>query len=114
TDSFAECLMRLDEAQRQERFRQDQYQLQLKLYQKQMADYEAQKKELEREKNGRLLMALGNSIMNPQQQSSGNGSSQQMPVAPTPPAIQNYTIRRADGSVVYCSYNAATGYMSCR
>ncbi len=114
TDAFSECLMRLDEAQRQEQIRHEQYQMQLKQYQKQIADYEARKKELERERNGRLLMALGLSIMNPQQQPLRPASSQQMPLAPTPPIIQNYTVRKADGSTVYCTYNAATGYMSCR
>jgi hypothetical protein len=119
SDSFAQCLMQLDEAQRQAVFQQQQYELQLQQYRQRLAEYNAQQEELEREKsrrNGQVLMALGLGISTGQPFTnylSPNTSPIQKPSPPSQPVIQNYTIRKANGSQVYCSFNSNTGYMSC-
>lgn len=44
----------------------------------------------------------------------GYSVSRPPPVAPTAPIPQNYTIRTPNGTQVYCYYDPAASYMSCR
>lgn len=127
TSDFGQCLMQLDQAQRQSEFQQQQYQLQLAQYQQQVAVYNAQQEEIRREKNrrqGEILMRMSQGMLNSRSPSllggiadgfaAVNGTPIPQPVPPPPPVSQNYTIRTPNGNQVYCNYNSTSGYMSCR
>jgi hypothetical protein len=127
TTQFGQCLMQLDDAQRQAQLQQQQYDLQLAQYQQQVASYNAQQAAIKREKNrrqGEALMRMSQGVLNSRSPSllgniadgfaAANGTPIPQPVAPTPPILQNYTVRMPNGNQVYCNYNSALGYMSCR
>lgn len=127
TRDFGQCLMQLDQAQRQAEFQQQQYQLQLAQYQQQVAAYNAQQEAIKRERNrrqGEALMRMSQGVLNSRSPSllgnladgfaAVNGAPIPQPVPPPPPAVQNYTIRMPNGNQVYCNFNSTAGYMSCR
>lgn len=127
TTQFGQCLMQLDDAQRQAELQQQQYNLQLAQYKQQVAAYNAQQEEIRREKNrrqGEMLMRMSQGMLNSRSPSllggiadglaAANGTPIPQPVPPPPPASQNYTIRMPNGTQVYCNYNSTLGYMSCR
>lgn len=127
TADFSQCLIQLDDAQRQAELQQRQYNLQLAQYQQEVAAYNAQQEEIRREKNrrqGEMLMRLSQGVLNSRSPSllgnladgfaAVNGTPIQQPVPPNPPVLQNYTVRMPNGNQVYCNYNSASGYMSCR
>ena len=135
TTPFAQCQMDLDAAQRQAEGQQQQYQLQaqqyqleVQQYQQQVAGYEAQAAAIKKERDRRkweMLARVGAGMMSSNSPSFLGGLSDGMaagaglpvrppPVAPPPPIVQNYTIRTPTGAQVYCSYNSAARYMSCR
>lgn len=127
TTQFGQCLMQLDDAQRQAQFQQQQYELQLAQYQQQVASYNAQQAAIKREKNrrqGEALMRMSQGVLNSRSPSllgniadgfaAANGTPIPQPVPPMPPILQNYTVRMPSGNQVYCNYNSALGYMSCR
>lgn len=129
TTQFGQCLMQLDDAQRQAELQQQQYQLQLAQYQHELTVYEAQQKAIKEERDRRkwaMIGRLGAGMANSTSPSflgalneglaAANGVpiSPPVPVAPQPPASQNYTIRLPSGNQVYCNYNSFSGYMSCR
>lgn len=124
---FGQCLLQLDEAQRQAQLQQQQYNLQLAQYQQQLAAYNAQQDAIKRERNrrqGELLMRMGAGMVNSKSPTlmggiadgiaAANGAPISQPIPPSPPAVQNYTIRMPSGTQVYCNYNALANYMSCR
>lgn len=125
TTQFGQCLMQLDDAQRQAELQQQQYNLQLAQYQQQVAAYNAQQEEIRREKNrrqGEMLMRMSQGMLNSRSPSllggladgfaAVNGTPIPQPVPPAPPSSQNYTIRMPNGDQVYCHYSG--NYMSCR
>jgi hypothetical protein len=127
TTQFGQCLMQLDVAQRQAQLQQQQYELQLAQYQQQVASYNAQQAAIKREKNrrqGEALMRMSQGVLNSRSPSllgniadgfaAVNEAPIPQPVLPTPPISQNYTVRMPNGNQVYCNYNSALGYMSCR
>jgi hypothetical protein len=127
TTDFGQCLMQLDEAQRQAQLQQQQYELQLAQYQQQVAAYNAQQEEIKRERNrreGEALLRMSQGVLNSRSPSilgvladgfeAVNGTPLPPPVAPSPPVAQNYTIRMPNGKQVFCYYNSMAGYMSCR
>lgn len=127
TTQFGQCLMQLDDAQRQAELQQQQYNLQLAQYQQQVAAYNAQQEEIRREKNrrqGEALMRMSQGLLYSRSPSllggladgfaAVNGTPIPQPVPPVPPSSQNYTIRMPNGNQVYCNYNVAASYMSCR
>lgn len=127
TTQFGQCLMQLDNARQQAELQQQQYNLQLAQYQQQLAAYNAQQEEIRREKNrrqGEMLMRMSQGVLNSRSPSllgnladgfaAVNGTPIQQPVPPNPPVLQNYTVRMPNGNQVYCNYNSASGYMSCR
>jgi hypothetical protein len=127
TNQFGQCLMQLDTAQRQAESQQQQYQLQLAQYQQQVAAYNAQQAEIRRERNrrqGEALMRMSQGMLNSRSPTllggladgfaAVNGTPIPQPVPPMPPSSQNYTIRTPNGDQVYCNYNVAARYMSCR
>ena len=125
---FSQCLMQLDDAQRQAQLQQQQYELQVQQYQQQVAAYNAQQEEIRRERNrrqGEALMRMSQGMLNSRSPTLLGGIADgfaavngtppmQQPIPPSPPAIQNYTIRTPNGDQVYCSYSSASGYMNCR
>lgn len=127
TSQFGQCLMQLDDAQRQAQLQQQQYELQLAQYQQQVVSYNAQQAAIKREKNrrqGEALMRMSQGVLNSRSPSllgniadgfaAANGTPIPQPVPPMPPILQNYTVRMPSGNQVYCNYNSALGYMSCR
>lgn len=123
TTQFGQCLMQLDDAQRQAELQQQQYNLQLAQYQQQVSIYNAQQKAIKEEKErrkNRYMMELGLRMMGGQSFSdaslemNGLGNLIPKPIEPQPPAFQNYTIRTPSGNQIYCNYNVAASYMSCR
>jgi hypothetical protein len=127
TAEFGQCLMQLDETQRQAQIQQQQYELQLAQYQQQVAAYNAQQEEIKRERNrrqGEALLRMSQGMLNSSSPtllggmadgfSAVNGGPVTQPVAPLPPPNQNYTIRLPNGIQVYCNYNAIGSYLSCR
>jgi hypothetical protein len=127
TTQFGQCLMQLDDAQRQAELQQQQYNLQLAQYQQQVAAYNAQQEEIRREKNRRqaeMLMRMSQGMLNSRSPTflggladgfaAVTGNPIPQPVPPMPPSSQNYTIRAPNGDQVYCNYNVAASYMSCR
>lgn len=127
TTAFANCLMELDRAKAQAEYAQQQYQLQYQQYQQQIAAYNAQQEAIQRERRrrqGEALMRMSQGMLNSRSPTllggladgfaAVNGTPLPQPVAPQPPAVQNYTIRLPSGHQVYCNYNSMSGYMSCR
>lgn len=127
TAEFGQCLMQLDDTQRQAQIQQQQYELQLAQYQQQVAAYSAQQDEIKRERNrrqGEALLRMSQGMLNSSSPtllggmadgfSAVNGAPVAQPVAPLPPSNQNYTIRLPNGVQVYCNYNAIGSYLSCR
>jgi hypothetical protein len=133
TDAFSQCVMQLNQVKQQAQFEQRQYELQVAQYQQQVTAYqqelamqqEAIKKERERRK-WEMIGRIGAGMMNSTSPtflgglsdgiSAGNGYpvSRPAPVPPLAPVSQNYTIRLPNGEQVYCNYNTAASYMSCR
>ena len=127
TTAFASCLMELDRAKVQAQYAQQQYQLQYQQYQQQIAAYNAQQEAIQRERRrrqGEALMRMSQGMLNSRSPTllggladgfaAVNGTPLPQPVAPQPPAVQNYTIRLPSGNQVYCNYSSVSGYMSCR
>jgi hypothetical protein len=129
TQAFGQCLMQLDQIQQQAMLAERQHQLQLAQYQQQVAAYEEQQKAIKKEKDRRKWEAIGRlgaGMANSTSPSflgalnEGLAAANGYPIAkppalpPSPPAIQNYTIRDPNGNQIYCSYNTAARYMSCR
>lgn len=129
TQAFGQCLMQLDQIQQQALLAERQHQLQLAQYQQQVAAYEEQQRAIKKEKDRRKWEAIGRlgaGMANSTSPSflgalnEGLAAANGYPIAkppalpPSPPAIQNYTIRGPDGNQIYCSYNTAARYMSCR
>lgn len=125
TGEFGQCLLQIDQAQRQAEIAQQQYEMQVAQYQQQQAAFEAQQDAIKKERDRRkweMLARLGAGMANSRSPSflgafneglaAANGVQIDRPVAPPPPPSQNYTLRLPNGNQVYCSYNA--GYMSCR
>ena len=126
TQPFAQCLLQLDQMKQQAEYQQQQYQFQQQLYQQQQAAYEAQAQEVEKERQRRKWaalarlgfgMAASNSPTFIGGVNDGLASASGMPVSrptpPSPPPIQNYTIRTASGNQVYCTYNTAAALVTC-
>ena len=116
TQAFGQCLMQLDQIQQQAMLAERQHQLQLAQYQQQV------KKDEFWSAVGRMGAGMANSTspsflgaLN-EGLAAANGYPIAKPPAlpPSPPAIQNYTIRGPNGNQIYCSYNTAASYMSCR
>lgn len=129
TQAFGQCLMQLDQIQQQAMLAERQHQLQLAQYQQQVAAYEEQKRAIKKEKDRRKWEAIGRlgaGMANSTSPSflgalnEGLAAANGYPIAkppalpPSPPAIQNYTIRDPNGNQIYCSYNTAARYISCR
>jgi len=129
TQAFGGCLMQLDQIQQQALFAERQHQLQVAQYQQQLAAYEEQQKAIKKEKDRRKWEAIGRlgaGMANSTSPSflgalneglaSANGYpiAKPPPLPPSLPAYQNYTIRGPNGDQIYCSYNTAARYMSCR
>jgi hypothetical protein len=133
TVSFSQCVMQLDAAQQQAQAQAQQFAVQEQQYEQQVAAYqqelsaqqEAIKKERERlkwEAIGRLGAGMANSTSSSflgalnEGLAAANGVpiSRPAPEPPSPPVSQNYTIRLPNGNQVYCNYNTAAQYMSCR
>ena len=129
TQAFGQCLMQLDQIQQQAMLAERQHQLQLAQYQQQVAAYEEQQKAIKQAKKdefwdavGRMGAGMANSTspsflgaLN-EGLAAANGYPIAKPPAlpPSPPAIQNYTIRGPNGNQIYCSYNTAARYINCR
>lgn len=129
TQAFGQCLMQLDQIQQQALLAERQHQLQLAQYQQQVAAYEEQQRAIKKEKDRRKWEAIGRlgaGMANSTSPSflgalnEGLAAANGYPIAkppalpPSPPAFQNYTIRGPNGNQIYCSYNTAARYMSCR
>lgn len=129
TQAFGGCLMQLDQIQQQAMLAERQHQLQLAQYQQQVAAYEEQQRAIKKEKDRRKWEAIGRlgaGMANSTSPSflgalnEGLAAANGYPIAkppalpPSPPAFQNYTIRGPNGDQIYCSYNTAARYMSCR
>lgn len=129
TQAFGQCLMQLDQIQQQAMLAERQHQLQLAQYQQQVAAYEEQQRAIKKEKDRRKWEAIGRlgaGMANSTSPSflgalnEGLAAANGYPIAkppalpPSPPAFQNYTIRGPNGNQIYCSYNTAARYMSCR
>lgn len=129
TQAFGQCLMQLDQIQQQALLAERQHQLQLAQYQQQVAAYEEQQRAIKKEKDRRKWEAIGRLGAGMANSTSptflgalneGLAAANGYPIAkppalpPSPPAIQNYTIRGPNGNQIYCSYNTAARYMSCR
>jgi len=127
TVQFGQCLMQLEDARRQMEQQQRQYNLQLAEYQQQLEFYNTQKEAIKRAKRQReaeVLMRMSQGLLNSRSPSllggladgfaAVNGVPVQAPTPPSPPVVQNYAIRLPNGNQVYCNFNSAASYMSCR
>jgi len=129
TQAFGQCLMQLDQIQQQAMLAERQHQLQLAQYQQQVAAYEEQQRAIKQAKKDEFWSAvgrLGAGMANSTSPSflgalnEGLAAANGYPIAkpsalpPSPPAIQNYTIRGPNGDQIYCSYNTASRYINCR
>ncbi|WP_298198558.1 hypothetical protein [Novosphingobium sp.] len=126
--AFGGCLLQLGQAKQQAQFAQQQYELQVQQYRQQVAAYEAQQQAIAKERERRKWAALatfGFGMAGSNSPTLGGGMADgmralngqpplQQPVPPVPPAPQNYTVRLPNGNQIYCNYNAAASYMSCR
>ena len=108
--------MKIDMARTEAAQKQAAYDADNRRYQEQVATIE---KEKERQKNLKLLefsaRLMGTTSSN-FGQSVGNAATGTMGMAPisqpTPPAIQNFTIRGPSGGMMYCTYT--NNFMNCR
>lgn len=129
TQAFGQCLMQLDQIQEQAMQAERQHQLQLAQYQQQVAAYEEQQRAIKKEKDRRKWEAIGRlgaGMANSTSPSflgalnEGLAAANGYPIAkppalpPSPPIMQNYTIRGPNGNQIYCSYNTAARYINCR
>jgi len=129
TQAFGQCLMQLDQILQQAMQAERQHQLQLAQYQQQVAAYEEQQRAIKQAKKDEFWSAvgrLGAGMANSTSPSflgalnEGLAAANGYPIAkpsalpPSPPAIQNYTIRGPNGDQIYCSYNTASRYINCR
>lgn len=129
TLAYSQCVMQLDQIQQQAMFAERQHQLQLAQYQQQVAAYEEQQRAIKKEKDRRKWEAIGRLGAGMANSSSpsflgalneGLAAANGYPIAkppalpPSPPAVQNYTIRGPNGDQIYCSYNTASRYINCR
>ncbi len=126
---FRQCWMQLNQVTRQAEYQQNLYELQVAQYQQQQAAFEAQQRDIKEERDrrkweaiGRLGAGMANSTSSSflgalnEGLAAANGVpiSRPAPEPPSPPVSQNYTIRLPNGNLVYCNYNTAAQYMSCR
>lgn len=129
TAAFSQCVLQIDQAQRQAELEEQRYQFELQQYQQQVAAYQAQQEAIKKEKDRRkwsALAAFGFGMASTNSPTFGGGVADglralngQPPLPPPtlpsrPSGIDNYTIRMPNGLQVRCSYNSMASYMDCR
>lgn len=116
TGEFGQCLLQIDQTQRQAEIAQQQYEMQVAQYQQQQAAFEAQQDAIKRERERRkweMLARLGAGMANSRSPSflgafneglaAANGVPLAQPVAPPPPPPRTHTTVLPNGSMITCT-----------